>query len=523
MGAAADVPEDVWRLIASFLPESHRRTLISVNKAFYNIVLDERYGVVRWDKLDRAMIKSLARLRTPLIARRVRRLHILAWFIEYLSRKEALHPPSAFVTFKRWLGRRIRLPSAPLPIAQSSHGKSSAANDILTSMTEAVRLMTGVTEYSFEWRDLPASPPTQRFLVAARAAFGVSLRKLTLHAQLDNFASLLSTVDFDNLEELDLFFDHDTAMAKSAVFLRDSIAPFINHFRRSLSTLTLASASKADLSPLFHALEPIPQLHKFVVSLQFDSAHLSDPSGISKVLSANADSLYRVEIARSLTTSTSTPAAPDDPPSTWPLFSTALLTSQPALSNLQTLRLPALSSGFDATLACLRRAADTLTTLSLREQFLHEPELLELLEAFVHRPLDSRLVGLHVGLHVLSLDVLDLLAVRMPGMQRLYLVLTHDAVRSTAHTSSSAFCMDLYTRFYSAWQLHDIGIWEERFSLGGVATHEETELTEHIAQRIPTIRKCRGQPAPAIHTYVACANWMMVERARLEDIGEEAE
>ncbi|KAJ7074738.1 hypothetical protein C8F01DRAFT_1076116 [Mycena amicta] len=501
---AGDIPEDVWRIIASFLPQKHLRTLISVNKAFYNIVLDARYMVVRWDKLDKGMIKSLARLRTPSIARRVRRLHILAWFIEYLTRKESLHPPSTVVTFKRWLARRVRLPSSPLPISQSSHGKSSAAEDILASMTDAVRLMTSVTEYSFEWRDLPATPETKRFLLAARAAFGVSLHKLTLHAQLDNFGSLLSTVDFDNLEELELFFDHDIAVTNSPVFLRDSVAPFINYFRRSLSTLTISSASKADLSPLFHALDALPQLHQFSVRLAFDTVHLSDPSGVIKILCVNSESLYSVEVSRSLTTAT---VMPDDPPSTWPRFSHALFTHSTALSNLRTLKLPALTMGFDSTLACLRRSADTLTSLSLVEYFLGTMELRELLDSFAHRPIDSRLRALHIGLNSLSLEVLDLLSQRAPDLKKLYLVLTHDAVLQTA----SLFCMQLYTRTYPDWALEDLGIWEKRFAdtQATVCTLEEIELTEHIAYRIPYVRQFRGvdrRPNPG------CSYWRNAEQ-----------
>ncbi|KAF7361391.1 hypothetical protein MSAN_01172100 [Mycena sanguinolenta] len=112
------------------------------------------------------------------------------------------------VNLKRWTSQYLRLPPRIVP---SSGGKSSSAGDILEFMIHAVRLMTHVTEYSFEIRVVRPLPQadTLRFLSAARAAFGVSLRKLVLHAQLSNFTTLLTTVESENFEELELHLDYD--------------------------------------------------------------------------------------------------------------------------------------------------------------------------------------------------------------------------------------------------------------------------------------------------------------------------
>jgi hypothetical protein len=61
------LPEDIWQCIASFIPQNALLRLISVNKAFYNIVLDTKYREIHWAKLDRPMIKSLVRLRCAIL------------------------------------------------------------------------------------------------------------------------------------------------------------------------------------------------------------------------------------------------------------------------------------------------------------------------------------------------------------------------------------------------------------------------------------------------------------------------
>ncbi|KAJ7472018.1 hypothetical protein FB451DRAFT_1251692 [Mycena latifolia] len=499
------LPDDIWQCVASFIPDYQLLTLISVNKAFYNIVLDAKYREIHWAKLDGPMTKSLVRLRTPSIARRVRRLHVRAWFIEYLIRKESLEPPSYVVSSKRWVSRHLRLPSTPLRIAPSASGRSSAARDILQSMTAAVRLMTEVTEYSFEWRDLSPTADTLQFLAAARTAFGVSLRKLTLHAQLVNFSNLLSTVDFDNLEELELYFDHDSGDTgtddQSGDLLRDSIAPFVNHFRRSLGSLLLSSSSKTDLSPLFYALQPFPHLHKFVARLAFDAAHLSDPRGLARILHTNSETISNLELGRSFAASSD---ADPDPRSTWAGLTTALVLDPAVLANLTALKIPALHD-FDATLACLQRSADTLTSLSLVDYFLTERELTELVQVFSHRPFDASLRYLHIGVAYLTPVVFDLLASRLPGLLNLNLVVSDTAVLHSSE-SGSPFCLALFGHHYPDWSLSNLGIWEKRFIDTPISTRDEKVLMEHLARCIPGLETFKGERKPR-PMYEWCRVW----------------
>lgn len=57
-----ELPHDVWTLIAGLLEVNHLLTLAAVNRSFYDIVLDARYGEIHWVKLDSYMLKTLIRL-----------------------------------------------------------------------------------------------------------------------------------------------------------------------------------------------------------------------------------------------------------------------------------------------------------------------------------------------------------------------------------------------------------------------------------------------------------------------------
>ncbi|KAK7028387.1 hypothetical protein R3P38DRAFT_3189882 [Favolaschia claudopus] len=490
------LPDDVWECIAAFLSRRDLAGLISLNVALYNIVLNTRYRELCWDKVDKKMLKMLVRVRTPSIAHRVRRLHVRAWFIEYLVRKESLTPSSFAFNPKRLLVHYLGLPTND--IGSTTLASSANASDILKSMAVAVRLMTQVTEYSFEWRDLSPTPDTMRFLSAARLAFGVSLRKLTLHAQLHNFSALLSTVDFQNLEELELFLDHDDSATDAANLLRDTIAPFVNHFRHTIFSLLLSSASKADMSPLLDALQHVPHLHKFVGRFAFDASHLSDPRTLFKFLRLNC-TLTIVELGWSF-------AATSDEVSklsSWGAFCNAVLADGGAFVNLSGLNTPFLRR-FDDTMTCLRRSADTLTSLCLIDHFFREEELLEFANLFAHRPFDAGLQKLSLGLTHLTIETVDTLANRFPGLQSLDLVLPEGVLRRICHIDPptsfgyskdpTTFCALLITRSYTAWKLVNIGIWEKRFAGSSVLVPAELCLMQHLASRIPSVQTFRGEP-----------------------------
>ncbi|CAK5263295.1 unnamed protein product [Mycena citricolor] len=492
-----DLPEDVWQIVALFFPQRELSPLISVNKALYNIVLNAKYREIHWDKVDKDLARTLVRLRTPCIAQRVRRLHVRAWFIEYLNRKEAQSRPSAMATSKRWLNRHLRLPSR---LSHGAKGNTTYAEDIMEAMTEALSLMSQVTEYTFEWRDLSPNQRTLRLLSTARSAFGISLRKLTLNAQLENFRALVSTVEFENLEDLELYFDHDNIdldVEETLQILQNTIAPFMNHFRRTISSLFIFSASKADLSSLFPALDKFPRLYNLIFHLPWDSAHLSEPDALIGFLRRNTEMLRSIELGKSYA---AVSELADAPTCIWSQFSRALLSDPRVLTDLTILKIPAFES-FEETLACINYSAHTLRTLHLVDYFFGEDELLAFVQLFARRNLDSGLRTLYIGLSTLTVSTIDLLARRLPALDSLGLVLAEyvaSEIMIMQHNvlvlQASPFCMSLAAHSFPEWGLANIGIWSKRFIETPYSTPEETAIMLHIARCFPSIRSFKALP-----------------------------
>ncbi|KAF8876062.1 hypothetical protein BD779DRAFT_1561428 [Infundibulicybe gibba] len=223
---ADHIPYEIWQDIVSYIPQSSFPTAMSVSRPLFNIILDMRYGDIWWIKPDNKMLRSLVRLQEPLIAKHVKHLHIRAWYVDYLLRREKLggSRPS------NWR-RRI-----------------FTQRRILDAMANATQLMINLSEYDFEWRDLPLNPHTQAFLTSARSGFGAGLQKLVLCAQISKFQQLLALTDFREL--------HETTMEDGNAILLEYIAPFINRLSSSLSSLTISSASDATF-PILSCLESL--------------------------------------------------------------------------------------------------------------------------------------------------------------------------------------------------------------------------------------------------------------------------
>lgn len=312
--------------------------------------------------------------------------------------------------------------------------------------------MTGVTEYNFEWRDLPLTPLTLTFLTSARQSFGSSLRKLVLHAQLSHFQRLLSIVDFNGLEELKLQFDYDSSsaqdhlMQKSLDVLRDCVAPFINHFRSSLAGLSISSQSAVDLSTFFHSLQDFPHLQTLHIRAFFDSAHFYDPSGLHRILVTHADTLLRVELR---------PNAPRD--LQWTVIAKQLVSNKRAFKDLQSLTITPFDGATKlACLQCLRRSAYTLTTLRLVDYYLTYDDVVQVVGVFAGRPFDQSLQRLHIETARPSRQLFDLFANQLPGLFSLHIIFEDIPITANVcvfHAKSNPIPTDVCL-FSTGWHSH---------------------------------------------------------------------
>ncbi|PPQ77806.1 hypothetical protein CVT25_015300 [Psilocybe cyanescens] len=457
-----DIPDDVWRIVVRLVSSEGSITqYMGVNRTFYNYALDQRYREVRWVVLDQDFVKQLDRLQSPLIAQHVHTLHIRAWFIQYLLKRDILFdPPSSLRKAKSALKDSLLSISSKLGIEPSfknrgykpqwmlQHERERSKDGPLSfetmmkSMIQAVAGMTNVVEFNFEWRDLPLNKDTLIFLTSTRTAFGNSLRKLTLRAPITKFRTLLPNTNFDNIEELDFHFDYRTGYTSETSDpdvqnLLDTIIPFINQRRSSLQSLTISSSSSTDLSSFFGALPDFTSLRRFGFDISFHRDFLSDLTGIIQLLESCGFSLRHVSLSanwehghlghvlksRGADNERPTISDKDDnytqsqSHNQWGRMNNLLLAHPRCLSYLQSLEIPFVS--LSETTPLIRRSCDNLTRLCLTSRSLTKNEVAEVVGLFSHRSLELQRLQLPVAL--LDWTLLLMLATRLPDLISLVL------------------------------------------------------------------------------------------------------
>ncbi|PPQ77839.1 hypothetical protein CVT25_015333 [Psilocybe cyanescens] len=454
-----DIPDDVWRIIVRLVSLGGSVTqYMGVNRTFYNCALDRRYREVRWVVLDQDFVKQLDCLQSPPIAQRVHTLHIRAWFIQYLLKRDILfNSPSSPHKTKSTLMDSLLSISSTLGLDpffksrgwmlqhedEQSKDSPLSFEATITSMIKAVEGMTNVVELNFEWRDLPLNKDTLMFLISTKRAFDNSLRKLTLRAPISKFRALLRNTNFGNIEELDFHFDYQTGHTSETSDpdvqnLLDTIIPFINQRRSSLQSLTISSSSSTDLSSFFSALpSDLRSLRRFGVDISFHQDFLSNPNGIIQFLESCAISLRHVSLLANwehthfgsvpksqsadnshvvMSNENNINTQSDNKP--WVRMNNLLLAHPTCLSSLRSLQIPFISLG--KTIPLVRRSSDTLTRLHLMGRYLTKNEVAEVVGLFSHRSLEFQHLELAVAL--LDYALLLTMATGLPDLISLVLI-----------------------------------------------------------------------------------------------------
>jgi hypothetical protein len=303
-------------------------------------------------------------------------------------------------------------------------------------MEIAVHNMRNVTSCSFELRDLSLTKDTRRFLDMTRLALAPSLRRLALHGTASQLKKFTTFTDLGNMEDLELHLDYqghakpnatqDEILASKqseAEDVQEAIVPFVNDRKDTLQSFTLVSYSSVNLSHFFRALGLFPRLRFLSIKARVDEAHLSDTNALVEFLHKHRSSLLHLDIR---------PCIPDIGDSkwisnehtlklkdeSWARVQGALARDRGSLLALEGLHLPV--GSLTLSTQVISRTLPTLTHLSLADRTLNMEELKQILEVFADRPL--RLKSLLLEVTELKVDVLQLLANRIPGLQSLVLL-----------------------------------------------------------------------------------------------------
>jgi hypothetical protein len=209
-----------------------------------------------------------------------------------------------------------------------------------------------------------------------------------------------------------------TAGAAVVGILVGSVAPFINSLAPQLQSLKMWSLWTLDLSPLFAHLTVFPHLSNFHLRAPFNKA-FPDPTGLTRLLQSNSASLKKVELRLNPSGSVMDPTS-EERLGQWMLSHNEFPS---ILADLDFLRIfpTTLRSGFDALVMYTQRSADTLTTLAVKDRYLDLNEVATLILPVSHRGANQGLRFLRLNVRRWSVELFELLASKLPGLQSLSL------------------------------------------------------------------------------------------------------
>ncbi|PPQ79790.1 hypothetical protein CVT26_012473 [Gymnopilus dilepis] len=497
-------PNEIWLQIVEYLPVQVLQDLMSLNSVFFQAAMDYRYRQISFAYLDNRMLRSLARLKDPSVAKRVRILHLYPAFLkEALDRereKQCISSPTPTPVHRRSLRHKLTDIANLLLEPKLTHKHPrlrliqslKRTEDIVQLLLDVLSGLPNVTDYYVTWCGLPSISETAVPFLST--VFQPNLRKLSLELSLENMRTLLTPAfRVENLEELQLTIHSENIQSvwEREFILSTHLAPAISRLRSTLRSLTIQSWEPADLSPMLWEITCLPALEELVIAVPVESTHLGDPEGLTHFLNAHRATLRTLRLrATQFGGRGFTPDAVSF--DTW------------VRGAMQGVRLPKLreldiSSGhfpIDTSHFCLRHFVSSITSLSLTGCYRSYDDVHEALNLVSDR--DGPLFRLRLGLVSLSPQLLDLISSQLPGLIRLELVVKYilphpfdSPIFSSQHPDDQAviqvdaFLSEMENRRYSFWELSHLSLLADFLPS---RCHYEDLLEKMFRRCIPSIK-----------------------------------
>ncbi|KAF8957119.1 hypothetical protein BDZ97DRAFT_121376 [Flammula alnicola] len=420
------IPHEIWLHIAQFIPVRTLQDLIGLNSTFFELAMNYRYRQMSFAYLDNRMLRSLARLKDPAVAKRVRILHVYPGFLKEALDKERSDPEPIL---RRSLRDKLA-DLANLLLEQKLFIKHprirlirtlKRPEDVVQIMLEVLSGLPNVTDYYVTWCGLPSISATAVPFLSS--VFQANLQKLSLELSLENVKSLLTpSFQVQNLKELQLCIHSENidSVRERNEIMSTHLAPAISRLRETLETLTIQSWEPADLSPMLRAIKSLPALDQLIIAIPVESIHLGDPAGLGEFLSAQQSSL---RVLRLRATQYGGRGYTPNPVSfdSWIRQAIRGVT----LSKLRVLDISSNLFPVYTSVLCLNQFSLTITSLSLTGSYRTYDDVEEIISLVACHTRDEPLNTLRIGLVSLSPQLVHLISAQLPRLYRLELVVKY--------------------------------------------------------------------------------------------------
>ncbi|KAJ3856048.1 hypothetical protein EV368DRAFT_33290 [Lentinula lateritia] len=414
------LPNDVWLQIIDYISPLAIQELYSVNSAFFNVAMDQRYQQISFSYLSRKMIWTLARLKDPPVAKRVRILHLYPHFVkDALDTMDQSSSQSLLSKFGELAGlirdqKKLILKQKPrLPL------KFKTCRDLMQVMMEIFSGLPNLTDYHILWCGLPSVGSDPALVLSS--PLRLNLRCLRLEISLEKLQYILSSFhnqSLPELEELDLFIrvEHLNADRYDNILLM--LAHMISSLHSSLRKLTVQLWEPFDLSLLFAAISYLPLLDKLSLSIPMSFPNLGNPDGLIGFLNGQSNTLRTLSIRASELGGRSLMMHNELQLGAW-MDQTF---SKVHLACITKLEISLYLVPFESALLCVRTFSNTLTSLVFTGSHLAYEDLDLLTAAFPPSRQKQALHHARIGPVTLSPQLIDLFAERFPEMDKLELL-----------------------------------------------------------------------------------------------------
>ncbi|KAF8717167.1 hypothetical protein AX14_012179 [Amanita brunnescens Koide BX004] len=456
------LPPPVWGAIAQFIPALCLKDMLSVNRFFFNLAMDYRYRQISFTYLNERMLWILLRLRDPAISQRVKTLYI---YPDFLKRElYANHAQEDVEISLEVLRHKLFLKSGKCCLP---------ARFILEFMQEVLSKLPNVSEYHITWTGLPVACLSNNPVHLISSIFNSApIRRLTISISLENLSSFDAQVfsQLSSLEQLrmvihseipastDTLLPPDMLTYSTTDFLTftsssSTLATAINYIRHSLKSLEIEIRGPSPLGSFLPLIDHLPKLEKLLVTLpidgdiQFDNHH----SALSTFIDRHSATLRALALRAEQPIFSLLGRRRGSIPTDADPFSLDTRFQQ-SLRNIKQTRIRSLDLNtthipIDTCLACIRTFRSSLVSLSVTGQYQSLSFVEDVLDEFevdceAGKPPEpdsegSGLRELRLGSVVLTPSLVDLLAEKVPRLEKLCLLVKDVASPSSPSPLSS--------------------------------------------------------------------------------------
>ncbi|KAJ7117690.1 hypothetical protein C8R44DRAFT_879244 [Mycena epipterygia] len=467
----SEIPYDIWRHIATFLPAAILLTkLYSVNRAFLELAAETRYQAITFAAYETAkpLIKHVKE------SKLVRSVEVQPWIVRANEPK----PCSSWSSSIWKLLNACVLPTYKFDEDVEAQGLKRLRKQI-QRVTAAIKGLPNLNKYHIDWDEGPVHKEFFHALLhSVIPAVGRGLCSLSLKVPLPYMHTLPSLAQhLPYLEQLAITLHTGAYMALDISRNLEGLVVFINallHKLRSFSLHTTPTSTYLDLGPLFDHLGHGRRLRSFTLCIPFDGRHLADPATLRRFLFKHRSTLESLALRTTRAAAHTTPGASEA--KFW-IRETLKNHPLPALSQLS-LGLRPLRTELGPLLRYLTQIGPQLSVLRLLERPLEYTELAQILDVLASARL-LRVLALRI--RWLSPEVIDLLAAKLPALNTLELIFTevvHQEPTNDASSTYSAeshglsregeltlFCQALERKIYSDWNLTRLAVPESHLSM----------------------------------------------------------